>query len=82
MAFETLKQFSTWDARYYYYMDCLYLKAKVRGQGYGKKIMDELKKIANKNRSHLQWQTHVFNEGAIKFYESIGALHKTKERFF
>lgn len=77
-----LKQFSTWDASYYYYMDCLYLKEEVRGVGYGSAMMNELKKIASQNNCHLQWQTPDFNQDAIRFYEALGAIHKRKERFF
>lgn len=77
-----LKQFSTWDANYYFYMDCLYLKEEIRGIGLGKKMMQEIRNLAIKEQCNLQWQTPYFNTNAIEFYKAIGAEHKTKERFF
>ncbi|VAX37002.1 hypothetical protein MNBD_UNCLBAC01-1449 [hydrothermal vent metagenome] len=77
-----MKQFSTWDANHYIYLDCLFLKESVRGQNIGHKIMCEIKEYANiQNCKIIQWQTPVFNEKAIKFYEKNGAISKTKERF-
>lgn len=77
-----LKQFSTWDANFYFYMDCLYLKEDARGKGLGKLMMEEIKKYAIKENCNLQWQTPKFNTNAIEFYKALGAEYKTKERFF
>jgi len=77
-----VKQFSTWDANFYIYLDCLYLKEEYRGQGLGRLMMEELKKHAILEGCDVQWQTPDFNKPAIRFYESLGAEHKTKERFF
>lgn len=78
-----MKQFSTWDADYYIYMDCLYLKEATRGNGVGKKIMEKIYQYAKEENCNLvQWQTPSFNVRAIKFYESLGANSKSKERFF
>jgi len=78
-----MKQFSTWDGKFYIYMDCLFLSEMSRGFGLGKKIMNQLKIDAKKlDCSLIQWQTPNFNEGAINFYNKIGAVSKTKERFF
>jgi hypothetical protein len=30
----------------------------------------------------VQWQTPAWNEGAIRFYDRIGAVSKEKLRFF
>lgn len=77
-----MKQFSTWDAKYYMYLDCLYLTKKVRGQNIGHKIMDRIKEYAKtQNCEKIQWQTPDFNEKAIVFYKKIGASSKTKKRF-
>ena len=74
--------FSTWDARQFLYMDCLYLESDFRGFGIGEKLIDKLKEIANlHNCVNIQWQTPVFNGRAIKFYERIGAEGKEKVRF-
>jgi GNAT superfamily N-acetyltransferase len=77
-----VKQFSTWDADHYYYMDCLYLTEDARGQGMGKQMMNEIKLIAIKEGINIQWQTPDFNTNAIGFYKALGAESKTKERFF
>jgi len=78
-----MKQFSTWDANFYIYMDCLFVKEEYRSLGLGKKLLQRLKEESQKlNCDLIQWQTPNFNTRAIKFYENIGALSKTKERFF
>ncbi|MBS1731717.1 MAG: GNAT family N-acetyltransferase [Bacteroidetes bacterium] len=78
-----MSQFSTWEAAYYIYMDCLFLKEGWRGFGLGEKLIEEIK-IEGKRLgcSLIQWQTPAFNTRAIKFYNRIGASSKTKERFF
>ena len=64
-----IKQFSTWDADFYVYLDCLFLKEKARGNGMGKKIMERVKAYAKSvNCTVIQWQTPSFNEKAIGFY--------------
>jgi len=76
------KQFSTWDASYYVYLDCLFLKDKVRGSGIGNQIMEHIKKYAkSENCRIIQWQTPNFNSKAINFYQKLGAKYKSKERF-
>lgn len=77
------KQFSTWEAAYYVYLDCLYLKEKTRGHGVGCRMMDEVKAYArSENCRMVQWQTPDFNLSAIRFYQRLGAVAKTKQRFF
>ena len=78
-----IKQFSTWDADFYLYMDCLFLTDRARGYGIGELLMDRIKEEARKlNCNTIQWQTPDFNTRAMKFYRRIGAYSKTKERFF
>lgn len=78
-----MRQFSTWDASYYLYMDCLFLREPYRGQGIGLELMNKIKDAAVQLQcSHIQWQTPDFNEKAIKFYQRIGGVSKSKERFF
>ncbi|MGY8939737.1 MAG: N-acetyltransferase family protein [Flavobacteriales bacterium] len=77
-----MKQFSTWDANYYIYLDCLYLSKKTRGKGIGTQIMDKIRVYAKSiNCSEIQWQTPDFNKEGIDFYKKLGADSKTKERF-
>jgi ribosomal protein S18 acetylase RimI-like enzyme len=78
-----MRQYSTWDAAEYLYMDCLFLKTEFRGNGYGEQLIQELKNEGKKQGiSLIQWQTPDFNSRAIKFYKRIGAFSKAKERFF
>lgn len=77
-----MKQFSTWDATFYIYLDCLFLREGLRGKGLGKQLMNIIKKYAQSlGCSQVQWQTPVFNERAIQFYQKLGAESKTKERY-
>ena len=74
--------FSTWDAKQFLYMDCLYLEPDFRGYGIGENLIDKLKIIAQQeNCVNMQWQTPVFNERAVKFYKRIAAAGKEKVRF-
>lgn len=77
------KQFSTWDADFYMYLDCLFIKENYRGLGLGKKMMEAVKEEALQSGCNsVQWQTPDFNHKAIHFYEKLGAIHQKKARFF
>ena len=78
-----MKQFSTWDAEFYIYMDCLFMDDKFRGFGIGEELVNRIKKETKENGcSHIQWQTPEFNKRAMKFYDRIGAQSKSKARYF
>ena len=78
-----MKQYSTWDATEYLYMDCLFLEDMYRSQGIGVALVNEMKNFGKKSAINLiQWQTPDFNTRAIKFYRKIGAISLSKERFF
>jgi ribosomal protein S18 acetylase RimI-like enzyme len=75
--------YSTWDAQTFLYLDCLYLEPEFRGQRIGEVVFEKLKEIAIQNDCvNIQWQTPIFNERAIKFYNRIGGAGKNKVRFF
>ncbi|MBX2896489.1 MAG: GNAT family N-acetyltransferase [Cyclobacteriaceae bacterium] len=75
--------FSTWDAKPFMYLDCLYLEPEFRGMKIGEKIFESLKKIgALNNCANIQWLTPSFNERAIKFYKRMGGTGIDKIRFF
>ncbi|QHI34668.1 dTDP-fucosamine acetyltransferase [Kordia antarctica] len=77
-----IKQFSTWDANFYVYLDCLFMNEKARNLGIGLQLMEEIKAYAkNEECSVIQWQTPNFNVNAIRFYKRLGATSKSKERF-
>ena len=74
--------FSTWEAKRFLHLDCLYLDDHCRGHGIGEEVMRKLKEIAlQENCVNIQWQTPTFNERAIKFYNRIGGIGKEKMRF-
>jgi ribosomal protein S18 acetylase RimI-like enzyme len=78
-----MKQFSTWDAKFYVYMDCLYLTSETRGNGLGKKLMSHIESYASAELcTVIQWQTPKSNEKAIMFYNRYGAIGLDKKRFF
>ena len=78
-----MKQYATWDAEEYVYLDCLYLDEHARNKGLGKALMLEVQSAAEAMGCKLvQWQTPDFNKNAIEFYHHLGATAKTKERFF
>ncbi|MGW2050055.1 N-acetyltransferase family protein [Streptomyces sp. NPDC001858] len=75
-------ELSTWEGREYLHMDCLFLAPGHRGLGLGPLMMDA---VADRARSlglaEVQWQTPVWNDGAIRFYARNGALGTDKRRF-
>jgi GNAT superfamily N-acetyltransferase len=74
--------YSTWDAAYFIYMDCLYIRSEFRGIGIGSAILGKLRKLAiEKGCVNVQWHTPDFNAPAIKFYKKNEALAKSKVRF-
>lgn len=76
------RECSTWHASYYIHMDCLFIKENYRGFGFGEALVNEIVLFARKtNANHVEWQTPVFNDLAIKFYKKIGATSKQKYRF-
>jgi ribosomal protein S18 acetylase RimI-like enzyme len=75
--------FATWTARPFVHMDCLYLREHVRRLGAGRALISALRQFAKQNDCDLiQWQTPVDNELGIRFYDRIGAMSKSKLRFF
>ncbi|MFI2185433.1 GNAT family N-acetyltransferase [Streptomyces sioyaensis] len=73
---------STWEGREYLHMDCLYLRAEHRGLGLGPLIMEAVAAEARSlGLNEVQWQTPVWNEGAIRFYDRLGTHAKEKLRY-
>ncbi|MEU8485227.1 GNAT family N-acetyltransferase [Streptomyces sp. NPDC048641] len=73
---------STWDGYEYLHMDCLYLRPGHRGLGLGPLLMNAVAAEARAlGIAEIQWQTPVWNDGAIRFYRRLGARSKDKLRF-
>jgi len=71
-------RYSTWNGRCYYLED-LYVKPHLRGKGIGLALLNATADEARKaGADRLDWQVIDWNEGAVRFYERIGA-HIEKE---
>lgn len=75
-------EFSTWQGREYVHMDCLYLQEAQRGQGWGARLLDAVvAEAVALGLGEVQWNTPAWNEGAIRFYDRLGAVGKEKMRY-
>lgn len=69
--------FSTWTGHHGIYLEDLYVRPEVRGQGVGTALLAELAAIARRERyTRIEWSVLDWNEPALAFYRSIGALPK------
>ncbi|MFD5328052.1 GNAT family N-acetyltransferase [Streptomyces sp. NPDC127092] len=75
-------ELSTWSATEYLHMDCLYLTEHSRGHGLGPLLVTAIRTEARAlGLTEIQWQTPTWNEGAIRFYDRLGATPKPKLRY-
>ena len=66
--------FSTFKARPVLYLEDLFVKPDLRGQGIGQRLFDELKAAARRgNCARFEWSVLNWNEPAIRFYDRLGA---------
>lgn len=76
------KDISTWAAKPFLHMDCLYVVEAARGTGIGKSLFEAVKALAIElGVSEVQWQTPDWNTSAIQFYNGLGANSSSKIRF-
>ena len=67
--------YSTWLGRHGIYLEDLYVSPKARGHGYGKALLSELGRIADeRGYGRVEWSVLNWNDPAIGFYKSLGAL--------
>ncbi|MEV5611815.1 GNAT family N-acetyltransferase [Streptomyces sp. NPDC052225] len=75
-------ELSTWDGAEYLHMDCLFLENGHRGLGLGPQLVEAVRAEAEAlGLTEIQWQTPPWNEGAIRFYDRLGATAKEKRRY-
>jgi len=75
-------EFSTWHARDFVHMDCLFLREGCRGQGLGAALLDRVVDFAREQGvDEVQWQTPDWNLEAARFYRRHGAEARSKLRF-
>ena len=73
---------STWDARRFLHLDCLYLQEPWRNRGLGRALLARAAQLAvDLGAVNLQWQTPEWNEDAARFYRRLGATEARKIRF-
>ena len=73
--------YSTWQGKNGLYLEDLYISESERGSGAGKTLLRHLAGIAvEKNCGRFEWSVLDWNEPAIQFYKSIGAIEKSEWR--
>jgi len=69
------RSFSTWTGRPGIYLEDLYVRPAHRGLGLGKALLASLARLAQERGcARLEWSVLDWNEPAIAFYRSIGAV--------
>lgn len=67
--------YSTFLARPGVYLEDLYVRPELRGRGYGRALLARLAAVATeRNCGRVEWAVLNWNESAIRFYRSLGAL--------
>jgi GNAT superfamily N-acetyltransferase len=67
--------FSTWVGKHGIYLDDLYVRPATRGKGVGRALLATLARICiERGYDRLDWWVLDWNEKAIGFYRSIGAV--------
>ncbi|MBI3346146.1 MAG: GNAT family N-acetyltransferase [Burkholderiales bacterium] len=60
-------------------VDDVYVRAAFRGRGVGEALLRWLRQFAAQTgASRLRWEVNANNGGAVRFYERLGAVVKTK----
>jgi len=69
--------YSTWLGRNGIYMEDLYVSPDARGQGAGKALLKTIAQYAVERKcGRLEWSVLDWNQPAIDFYLSIGAIEQ------
>lgn len=67
--------FSTFVGKPGLYLEDLFVIPEMRGKGFGKTLLKHLAQIAvEKDCGRFEWSVLDWNEPAIKFYKSLGAV--------
>ena len=75
-------EYSTWSAREYLHMDCLFVRSARRRAGVGASLLDSVIRLARELGHHeVQWQTPTWNVDASRFYRRHGGVGQRKLRF-
>ena len=67
--------YSTFVGRRGLYLEDLYVKPEARGKGFGRALLSQLARTAkDKDCWRMEWAVLNWNESAINFYQSLGAI--------
>lgn len=67
--------YSTFFAQPGIYLEDLYVRPEMRGLGIGKRLLTRLAELAReRNCGRVEWAVLNWNEDAIRFYRSLGAV--------
>ncbi len=69
------RNFSTWTGTLGIYLEDLFVRPEARGSGIGRQLVAELAAIAHRSGyRRIDWSVLTWNEPAIQFYRSLGAV--------
>jgi GNAT superfamily N-acetyltransferase len=69
--------YSTWWGRRGIYLEDLFVRPEMRGKGIGKALLQALAQIArDRECARMEWSVLDWNQPAIDFYHSLGAVAK------
>jgi GNAT superfamily N-acetyltransferase len=67
--------YSTWQGKHGIYLEDLFVRPQYRGQGFGKALLKHLAAICEeRGYGRFQWWVLDWNQPAIDFYKSLGAV--------
>ncbi len=67
--------FSTWEGRPGLYLEDLFVRPELRGEGNGKALLGELARLAvERGCGRLEWSVLDWNTPSIAFYQALGAI--------
>jgi len=77
------KNFSTFLGKPGIYLEDLYVKHEFRGKGIGKALLQQIITLAKeRDYGRVEWSVLEWNEPAIEFYRSIGAIELKEWKIF
>jgi GNAT superfamily N-acetyltransferase len=67
--------YSTWQGKHGIYLEDLFVRPQYRGKGFGKALLKNLAAICEeRGYGRFQWWVLDWNQPAIDFYKSLGAI--------
>jgi GNAT superfamily N-acetyltransferase len=67
--------FSTWRGVHGIYLEDLYVRPEHRGHGFGRLLLTRLAQVCvERGYGRLEWSVLDWNEPALRFYRSLGAV--------